>query len=209
MIVISEFEIGMNAESTKIYKHILEIGAGDMGSSLGLCWHNRADKITLYEPNVILYHSLSDATSGLLNVKVFNQAVSDVNEEHLLVYLGYASYLLGTASFVKLSIDEEGEKWLIPLTRVVKTVSIRDIDLGDVEVLILTSNGCDFSILTSMISRPRIVFTKHYVHNRVQADEATKVCNWLVRHGYRSYIIDSNQYETFLSIKWVKEMDRV
>lgn len=188
---------------TKHYNHVVEIGAGDSYSSLGLSMLKSSEKVTLYEPNRLLYANLAKTMEGRPFLTVHPWAVARVGMEATpLVYLGYASYLLGAPSFVKLSIEENGEDWLYPLTKNVRLVSMEEIDSGDIDYLILTNNGCELPVLQSMKSRPEIIHTKHFIHNHVQGGQSGLICNWLHERGYRAQVLETNRYQTFHHLVW-------
>lgn len=186
------------------YKHVVEIGAGDSMCSQALMLLGRADKVTLYEPNSILCADLKKVATERRAVTVVEAAVDGTSGTAPLIHLGYASYLLGVPSFVKLSIENDGEKWLSLLVKEVKLVSIGEIDSGDIDHLILTNNGCEMAVLCGMKSQPIIVQTKHYLHNEAQGKQTGLVCNWLHEHGYCARVKATNRYSTHYHLEWRK-----
>mgnify|MGYP001560938740 FL=1 len=184
------------------YKHVVEIGAGDSMCSQALMLLKGADRVTLYEPNTILCADLKRVAIGRKTVTVVESAVDGTSGTAPLIHLGYASYLLGAPSFVKLSIENDGEKWLSPLVKEVKLVRMGEIDSGDIDHLILTNNGCEMAVLCGMKSRPGVIQTKHYIHNEAQGKQSGLVCNWLHEHGYRAQVKAVNRYQTHYHLMW-------
>lgn len=188
---------------TKHYNHVVEIGAGDSYSSMGLSMLEKADKVTLYEPNRLLFNDLVRVKEGRPTLTVHPWAVGMVGMENApLIHLGYASYLWGAPSFVKLSIEENGEDWLNPLVKTVRLAGMEEVDDGKIDYLILTNNGCELPVLQSMKSRPEVVHTKHFIHNEAQGKQAGVVCQWLHGQGYRAHVLETNQYQTFHHLVW-------
>ena len=185
------------------YKHVVEIGAGDSYSSLGLSMLESADKVTLYEPNRLLCADLMKVAEGRSTLTVHPWAVMKVSMEATpLIHLGYASYLWGAPSFIKLSIEENGEDCLFHLAKNVRLVGMEEIDDGDIDYLILTNNGGELSVLQSMKSHPKIIHTKHYIHNHAQGHQSGLICEWLHQNGYRAQVLETNRYSTFHHLVW-------
>ncbi len=188
------------------WHHVMEIGAGDRASSQALVddtWR-AAGRITLYEPNEILWRDLVKAHDILpdARVQVLRAAVAATSGYAELIHMGYASYLEGAPSFLATSVEPEGQAFWAPLRAEVALRRMRDIDDGTVDLLIVTSNGLDREVIEDMISRPREIRTKAYVHNAAQVEVAQGVSRALMERGYRGRVVERNQHGTFLSIVW-------
>lgn len=209
------------------YKHVVEIGAGDRASSdvlkMPLEQLQQIGRITLYEPNAILYGDLIKAkdiiqrrdTSGYKwpqpewpfysPIQIRNVAVIDAGFERVdLYHMGYASWVCGTPVFLPLSVEPEGLTFWEDLARPVRTIEPRSAVEKDVDLLILTANGSELTILSAMTARPQVIRTKHYCHCQAHWREAHKVFSWFREHGYRGQQLDRNQHGTFVSISWEK-----
>lgn len=184
------------------YNHVVEIGAGDSASSRGLPMMTHADKVTLYEPNSILWKELNHAAAGMDNVSVVNAAVSDGSEFVRLYHVGYASYVEKSPSFLGTSIESEGAQFLFPLLREVRAVSVGVAIPSDVDYLILTANGSEYEILLGMKTRPAIIRTKHYCHAAQHWFVYNQIEGWMKANGYVGRLLESNQHQTFLHIEW-------
>lgn len=197
----------MEIESAKRYKHVMELGAGDSYSSLGLALYKQSDRVTLYEPNQLLFADLKRAIEGAPNVTIHPFAVHHTSGEALLYYFGYASFLEGNPSFMALAEPEGIDRtfWL-PLARKVSTVTMDEVEseVGEIDCLILTVNGSELPILQNMKSRPEVLFSKHYVHNGLQGAETGRVCRLLTEYGYVARVIQSNDFQTFFYLEWRK-----
>lgn len=184
------------------YRHVVEIGAGDRFSSQGWSWATHADKVTLYEPNTLLWGDLMRATAGMSNVQVQCQAVAGQTGVSQLIHLGYASYLAGHPSFLNLMIEPDGEQWYRSLMRGVVVAGIGDVDKGDWDYLILTNNGGEMAVLNGMRSRPKVIRTKHYMHNGKQVGYNQMMFNWLQGNGYGGQVLETNEHNTFYHLEW-------
>lgn len=200
--------------STLPITHIVEIGAGDRYSSEALSVTVKTPhKVTLYEPNTLLAADLMVATKDLPHIKVHPMAVSSKTGISQLVHLGYASYLMGYPSFFRLGIEEGGqaelnpEQWVRPLARGVVTAGISEVDDGTWDILYLTCNGAELSVLTGgMKSRPKVIYTKHLTHNGEQSAEAQRVWAALNEMSYAGNAIEVNAHRTFCRVEWRKRV---
>ena len=186
------------------YEHVVEIGAGDSYSSQAWPLSVHARKVTLWEPNSILCADLRSETRIADNVTVRGAAVLSVDQcgEWPFYYLGYASFLVSRPSFYSLSIEPEGHEFLKPLKHMVAVYPVAEAVTEDVDLLILTANGSEESILGGMTARPKTIETKHYLHNARQWNHAQNVFDWFVRERYRAVQLDTNQHSTFLHLRW-------
>lgn len=184
------------------FRHLVEIGAGDRWSSEGLAWALKGDAelVTLYEPNTILCADLKRAAEGLGNVVVHEAAVTSAFRD--LYHMGYASYLRGAPSFLSTSVEEGGEKWWEPLAREVTCVKVDRIDHGTIDALVLTCSGSEMDVLTHLVSRPRSIWTKAYLHNAKHGEYWSGVYAWLKGERYRGRLLQGNQHGTFQSVCW-------
>ncbi len=184
------------------YRHIVEIGAGDSYSSTAWPLSTHADKVTLFEPHVLLWADLARATSGLSHITVRRAAVSDVGGQRALVHLGYASYLAGEPSFYATSIEPEGERLLLPLVRAVETVTVNQAVTPDVDLLILTANGSEARILRALTARPKTIHTKHMCHAQRHWEEFAKTCTWMQANRYVGRRLSTCLHDTLQHVEW-------
>lgn len=181
------------------YQHVVEIGAGDSHSSEGLRWTTHAERVTLYEPHPLLWADLNRAAAGFPNVSVVNEAVTSHFDP--LYLMGYASFLRGNPSFLATSVEPNGMAYWDPLAREVACQKVDRVDYGGIDYLILTNNGGELDVLKGLVSRPKVIQTKHYLHNPAQWAVAHEVWGWLLRHGYASKTLARNQHGTFYHLE--------
>lgn len=191
------------------FANLVEIGAGDHQSSDALRMLSSkeitADHITLYEPHPLLCADLREKTRGWRNLTIYEEAVTSHFDP--LYLMGYASYLRGNPSFLATSVEADGEKWWTPLAREVACQKVDRVDYGTIDGLVLTTNGAEIDVLKGLVSRPKVIWTKHMLHNPVQWMVAQEVWNWLIRAGYASRVLETNQHRTFYSLKHVLVLD--
>ncbi len=184
------------------YRHVVEIGAGDSYSSTAWPLSTHADKVTLFEPNRLLWADLARATSGLDHITVRPEAVLHVGGQWPLVHLGYASYLVGEPSFFATSVETEGRAMLAPLWRTVELVTVNQAVTPDVDLLVLTPNGAEDTILRAMTARPKTIHTKHICHAQRHWEEFAKVCTWAQANGYVGRRLSTCLHDTLQHVEW-------
>lgn len=181
------------------YSHIVEIGAGDSYSSRCLSMSTHAERVELFEPNRVLFDDLRRFSQGLENVRVFNAAISKASK---MYHLGYASFMEDSRSFLGDMLEPEGFPFLSPLLLEVPQMTMSAIDDGTIDLLVLTTNGGESKILKEMVSRPKVIYTKHYCHAEKHWEDANQTIAWLVGAGYQSFLLDTNQHRTYHSLEW-------
>lgn len=195
-----------------IYRHVMEIGAGDRYSSeaLPIALNGQARKVTLYEPNILLASDLGLYLDGCrppsVDIRLHQMAVASATWGQLDFYhMGYASWALGAPSFMRTSIEPEGLDYLGPLVRKVTGVEAGKVVTEDVDLLILTCNGCERYCLESMEQHnrwPQEIRTAHYIHNHAQSEEAGHIWRMLSQRGYQATVTAQNQHRTFARLTW-------
>jgi hypothetical protein len=181
--------------------HVVEIGAGDVASS-ALSWATHADRVSLYEPNVLLWSDLMRGAAGLDNVTARNMAVSDVGGNQPLYHLGLGSYLAGAPSFYATSIEPEGVPFIVSLARAVEVITINQAVPEDTDLLIITIGGGEWRLLAPMTMRPKTIETAHYCHNAAQWADTHRTWDWLQGAGYVGMVMATNQHSTFHRVRW-------
>lgn len=190
-----------------LYKHVVEIGAGDRHSSEALKLCDRAERVTLYEPNQLLCDDLMEANHyPVSKIAIHRVAVGGLGGDRVeLFHMGYASWVLNVPSFMATSCEPEGFTFLEPLLRSVPSLDAAEAVGEDVDLLILTCNGSERFCLESLDQHkrfPRQIRTAHYIHNGKQSAEAQAVWAWFQMRGYRGEATETNQHRTFYRVSW-------
>lgn len=190
-------------------KKIYEIGAGDQWSSqvINFLKHQPQASIEawLYEPNPVLYTDLLRSAGQVRNLHMMHTAVHTHDKGDWCYNLGYASFMKGARSFISLSYEENAEEYLKSLRTFVPTITMQQIDPGNIDVLVLTNNGGELDVLSGMSSRPEFIYTKHYVHNEKQTRYYAELGGWLKGNRYVSRTLEMNKYCTFVHLEWRKQ----
>jgi hypothetical protein len=176
----------------------IEIGAGDSYSSELLKISHLFDEVELVEPNESFCYDLLKHQKP--NITILNRAVSNYAGWGRLIYAGYCSYLSEASSFLKLSCEENSEKFFhTQLITVFDSKSIKNCDY-----LVLTCHGSEFNILTNLEIRPKIITTKFYCHNQSHWNYYNQIINWMNKNGYVGQLRETNQYKTYFDLIFTK-----
>ena len=167
------------------FKVIFEIGVGQINTCRTIKQIERGVKVVMFEPNPDNYKELSAVLSNRPNVKIHNIALSDFNGETEMVLDGDSSYLTGVASpsSVSLSQEETGRKKRVK----VPVMTLDAFDMGDIDLLLLDTEGSEFNILSKMISRPRAISIETEMHNssvNYTNPNLDKIKAWMAENGY-------------------------
>ena len=187
--------------NNKIYNHIVEIGSGDEFSSEAIKLYDLANKITIFEPNKILFNSISNFAKKYNNIEVNEIAISS---SEYLYNLGYASFMEGTDSFIATAIEGNGFQYLQTVRTKVKSKNIFEVDKGDIDYLILNITGGEIEILKKIISKPKVIITKSYCHTENQLKNFEFLMQLLLKSEYKPTLINGNQTRTFFHLQWNK-----
>lgn len=189
----------------QIFNYAVEVGAGDASSSFLLKNYNKFNKILLIEPNGLFLKDLDNyILKNGIKADLKNIAISNVNEENLFFNFAYASFLKDKPSFLKLSCEDNAQDYWLPLASNCKCVSFDLIDDGQIDYLVLTSNGSEFDVLSKMISRPKVIKTKYYCHNSKHWLYYNSVTEWMRKNNYNYNIVNTNQHNTYFEIDFIK-----
>lgn len=200
---------------TKTFKNAVEIGAGDSYSSILLRFTD-AEKVTLYEPNPVLFSDLNEKVRpktlspwappheslSAMPCAIIGSSM-DVGLGACLVKMGYASSLTKYPSFMNLSLEGESDECWNPLKETVPCLRIDQIDDGSIDLLVLTIGGGEHLILKHLVSRPKIILTKYYCHNAAHWEQANKISAWMLENNYSYEVLQRNEHGTFWFIRWI------
>ena len=138
---------------------VFEIGVGHLYHCRTLSFIDTDTECWLFEPNPICFKELESQLAHKSNFKLFNYAVGSENKECNLCLAGPSSFLEGASSPEKSrnsTAEHDLEKTLIQIK------SIQDIDPGDIDILLLDTEGSEFDIIKNLISRPKQISVEMY-----------------------------------------------
>jgi FkbM family methyltransferase len=160
---------------------IFEVGVGAPDVCRAVqCGANPAD-IYLFEPNITTFHALCVAF-GQSGINLFNVAVGDHAKLVPLHQKGGSSFVAGVRAPEVCCAPAMANT--LP-TQMVAMVRMKDIDPGDVDVLFLDTEGCEWLVLKDMISRPaEIVIEMHSFGSDYDNPHYDEIMTWCAQNGY-------------------------
>lgn len=166
-----------------IPRHVVEVGAGDSSPNTQKYW-DLGIPITLFEPNIILYNRLIQKTRNYKNVRVFNCAISNMDGFVDFYLLNYYSFLKGIHAPIQGRLKGAAEE--IYATRKTKVLSktFDFFDTGDIDILYLDSEGCDYFIIQRLISKPIIINFGMFDENQSVSPYCKFVLKWFTDNNY-------------------------
>ena len=184
------------------FKNAFEIGAGDSSSCILGRLSNQIENIFLFEPNPILRADLIKTYNNTSNIIISGNAIGPEDKVEDFYNFGYASFLKGADSFVKLSYDYDAEFYLKQLISKVIVVTIDKIDNGNIDLLLINCNGSEMFVLDKLVSRPLIINTKYYVHNAKQWNHYNKITAWMEKNKYKIKEYTTNELGIYFDINF-------
>ena len=163
---------------------IFEVGVGEYWQSRTLQYRNTDTECWLFEPNPISFKEIEMNLSGYKNFKLFNCALGSENKNINFFLAKGSSFIEGIKS-PEIAHDIESEKHLTKV--IVEMKDIKIFDQGDIDVLLLDTEGSEFDIIRSLISRPRDILVEMYSfgvkYKNPYFDEITE---WMNANNYKA-----------------------
>lgn len=166
-------------------KLIFEIGVGQLSTCRTIQWINRGVKVVMFEPNPENYQQLVAAFRNKPNVEIYNVALSNFEGETELVLDGDSSYLNGIASPSAIGTPQSQTEQKKRIKVPVKTLA--SFDRGDIDLLLIDTEGSEFDIISKMISRPNVISVETEMHNdqvNYTNPNLEKIRGWMAENGY-------------------------
>lgn len=169
---------------------VFEIG---VGSSLDICrshcFWRYGSQCLLFEPNLESFQTIEKEARNYHTVKVHPFAISDKNGEEELFVNGDNSVLCNTSS----PAGEKQQKNLPKIKVITKTIDM--FDNGDIDLLLIDTEGEEYSVLKFLKSRPNFIIIEthnyagngvfHYVHKYIN-----EIKNWFETNNYKLVFTD-------------------
>ncbi|NBW15050.1 MAG: FkbM family methyltransferase [Caulobacteraceae bacterium] len=177
-------------------KKIFEIGVGEAYTCRTKRFWGSDIECHLFEPNPILYKDLIDQTKEYKNVYVYNIAITDKSGEEEISLMGNCSYINGIISPVILhqGFDSDAIKNASKIN--IKSETIDKFDKGDIDVLLIDTEGCEWFVLEKLISRPNQIVIET---STIAADglptpnkNINKILFWMWKNNYQLALKDEN-----------------
>lgn len=185
-------------------KKIFEIGVGEAYTCRTKRFWGSEIECHLFEPNPTFYKELIDLSKNYKNVYVYNIGITDKVEEKNLYLINNCSYIDGIISPMILNhgincdIIKNSEKIKI------KCEPINNFDKGDIDILLIDTEGCEWFVLEKLISRPKQIVLETSIlgkdEKKIYNKNIDKILFWMWENNYQLALKDDNDSH-FLKIK--------
>lgn len=176
-------------------KNIWEVGVGNPAASRAAKFIDLGVPLHLFEPLHLQYSRLVESFGGRENVKIYQVAISDIDAEVNLVESNECSFIEGVKS-PTVYMNERGQ-WGVPTTKSrVQAKPISFYDDGHIDILLIDTEGNEWKVLSTLISRPRLISVETHMHDSgYQTVNLDKIREWLKNNGYHLIAQDvSDEY---------------
>lgn len=185
-------------------KKIFEIGVGQAYSCRTKRFWGSEIECHLFEPNLILYKDLIDQAKEYKNVHVYNVAITDKCGEEEILLMDNCSYINGIDSPMVLNHGLANDAIKNAQKIKIKTETIDKFDKGDIDILLVDTEGCEWFVLEKLISRPRqITIETNTVGQEgklIYNKNLDKILFWMWQNNYQLALKDQNDSH-FMKIK--------
>lgn len=176
-------------KKTKIW----EVGVGEAWQSRSSHFDDNTSEFSLFEPNPISFAQIQEKFGNKENFKLFNFALGSQTTKKNLFLAGASSYIEGVDSpEIKHNPNASNEKTKI----LIDIVDIREIDTGDIDILLIDAEGSEFDIIKNLISRPQKIIVEMFSfgvgYKNPNFDEIIK---WM---NINNYITSDDKGEDFV-----------
>ncbi|NBW12057.1 MAG: FkbM family methyltransferase [Caulobacteraceae bacterium] len=184
-------------------RKIFEIGVGESYTCRTKRFWGSEIECHLFEPNPILYKELVDASKEYKNVHVYNLAIMDKSGEEEIFLMNNCSYINNVESPVLLNHGQNSD--IIKNTEKIKVKSdtIDKFDKGDIDVLLIDTEGCEWFVLEKLISRPKQITIETNTMGRdgiIYNKNIYKILFWMWENNYQLVLKNDNDSH-FVRIK--------
>lgn len=182
-------------------KNIWEIGVGLLQCCKTYPFINVGIPVKMFEPVESHYQEIAGAVINIPHVDLNNVALSDYDGQ-----IGF--YLMGERSFAEGIMSPEAAASLannLSLDRLPKVsvpcCKISHFDYGQIDVCFMDVEGCEWKILSQMVSRPRVIRleigidVEHSAKTRSYVTpDFDKIMAWMDDNGYFVFHRDEPDY---------------
>ena len=180
----------------KNFKKIFEIGVGEINSCRTKIFWDSGIECHLFEPNPILYKDLIDKSKNYKNVHVYNLAITNKSGEEEILLINNCSYIDGIESPMILNHGINTEYTESVEKVKIKTETIDKFDTGDIDILLIDTEGCEWFVLEKLISRPKQIAietnTLGQNGNLIYNKYIDKILFWMWKNNYQLALKDEN-----------------
>jgi len=185
-------------------KKIFEIGVGEVYTCRTKRFWGSDIECHLFEPNPILYKDLINQSKQYKNVYIYNLAITDKSGEEEMLLMNNCSYVEGVDSPVLLNHGKSSDCIKTAQKTKIKTETIDKFDKGDIDVILIDTEGCEWFVLEKLISRPRQIAIETSTLGQegkiIYNKNIDKILFWMWENNYQLALKDENDSH-FLKIK--------
>ena len=165
---------------------IFEIGVGEYWQSRTSRYIGTDVECYLFEPNPLSFQGIKENLSHCKNFKLFNYALGEENKQTNFFIAPAdrpgSSFLEGVRSPEAVR-NRNSEKQLEKIA--VEMRDIRLFDSGDIDVVLLDTEGSEFNILKTLVSRPKHIVIEMYSHGvRYVNPNCDEIIGWMKDNNY-------------------------
>jgi FkbM family methyltransferase len=161
---------------------IFEIGVGHLHHCRTLQYVGTDVECWLFEPNPECFEELSLNLGDKSNFKLFNYALGGESKEIKLFLSGPSSFIEGVNAPEK-NNNPNAENTLKSIN--VKMKSIQEIDAGDIDILLLDTEGSEFDIIKHLKSRPKQISVEMYSFGvKYKNPHFDEIIRWMNENKY-------------------------
>lgn len=142
------------------------------------------EKISLVEPNPRIVEKIKDYFKGKTNIKLYPIAIHEYNGTLNLFEAEASTFAEGLPSSPAMINDQYEKQDVKKIETECKLFS--EIDPGDIDLLSIDTEGCEWYALKTMVSRPQIISIE--THGKFYTNPFIKqIRSWLSKEGYEEW----------------------
>lgn len=167
-----------------IPKVIFEIGVGNPNICRTVGWMNKLDtRVVMFEPNPKTFKDLQAAFGAVPNVTIHNIALFDKASEIEFSLDGDSSYVSSVRSP---TVNNAPVEYVASREKIkVQAWPLSAFDTGTIDLVLLDAEGSEFKIISTMVSRPKLVIVETHDQSKYFTPDIDKLQHWFANNGYR------------------------
>jgi FkbM family methyltransferase len=171
---------------------IWEVGVGEIDQSRTLQFIGTDIECHLFEPNPVSFEGIKNKLDKEANFKLYNFALGSKDKETNFYLARGSSFIEGLVS-PEVAGNPNAEKEKEKITIDIKDV--RKFDNGDIDILLIDTEGSEYDIIRSLISRPQKIIVEMYSFGvKYKNPFFDEIMGWMNINGYTI----TNQNEDFI-----------
>lgn len=166
--------------------HIVQIGAANSGEFEFMDFIKMGSKAILFEPHPTFYKELIDKWGKIDNITIYDIGIYN-QVGKFKFYEKWASSCLEECSKIPLILHYD-QKFDENNIFFANCALFSGFDEGNIDLLLIDSNGAEWYCLEKLISRPTIICIEtHYIYRNYVNPYIQKIDAWMVLNDYIIY----------------------